>query len=888
MGKIRVYELSKELGVTNKEVINAAKKYGIELKSHASAIEEQIASKIKDKFLANNGSNDQTISTDTKEEVKVFKNETGQEVVERRKGSKVVLRKKKRVAETDDIKEEKIAVEAKENTLETDQEVKKEITEEELKPNDVKSVEEDAAETEINLDSQETDQIEETVATKADEELKEEIIPEKEDKDQETAIEDTLETKEDPDKDTATDDQIAKKETKKKKKAKRVKISKEEVIDEDTMEELRRAFRTKLPSRKKEYVVEDRKFKSKQQDHTKRDKSQQKIRPSVEGVDSQNGKHSAQTISRSISENIEKKPIRIGESVTVSDLAKKMSIKGVDVIKKLMQLGTPATINQLIDNDTAIIIAEEYGYEVEIEKFDEQNFLIDPDEGGELEMVSRPPVVTVMGHVDHGKTTLLDSIRETSVVDAEAGGITQHIGAYRVMVNDRVIVFVDTPGHEAFTSMRARGASITDIVILVVAADDGVMPQTIEAIDHAKAAEVPLIVAINKIDKESAEPEKIKRQLSEHGLISEEWGGDTLFAEVSAKTKKGIDDLLELILLQADVMDLKSVADKRANGVVLEAELDKGRGAVSTMLVTEGTLKVGDIIVSGLNSGKVRALSDENRKNIKDAGPSIPVEVMGLSGVPSAGEKFHVVKDEKIAKEIIEHREEKLRTTTQAPPTKVSLEELFENLEEDETKELFLVIKGDTQGSVEALKDSIDKLSNEKCKVSFVHTGVGGINESDIVLASASNAVVVGFNVRPDANALKIADSEGVSLELHSIIYDVVNRIKNAMEGLLEPIVNEKISGHAEVKETFHISKIGTIAGCMVTDGNIKRDNNIRVLRDSVVIYDGKIESLKRFKDDVKEVQSGYECGIGIANFNDIKVGDTFEIYYFEETKQEL
>ncbi|MGI9535007.1 MAG: translation initiation factor IF-2 [Thermodesulfobacteriota bacterium] len=880
MGKIRVYELSKELGVTNKEVINAAKKYGIELKSHASAIEEQIASKIKDKILKNNGT-EQSVITDTKEEVKVFKNDTGQEVVERRKGSKVVLRKKKRVSDAEEANDDQNIVEAKEDKPEIQESVVKEIKEEELNK---EIVDDTLNKVQDIVDAQETSEIAKPEIPETDEtnikQTAEEVIEDK--------TVDTVKTKEELEKESSTDDQTAKKETKKKKKAKRVKISKEEVIDEDTMEELRRAFRTKLPSRKKEYVVEDRKFKSKQQDHGKRDKSQQKLRPSVEGIDSQNGKHPSHTMNRSVGDIVDKKPIRIGESITVSDLAKKMSIKGVDVIKKLMQLGTPATINQQIDNDTAIIIAGEYGYEVEIEKFEENSLLLDVAEETDTEMLSRPPVVTVMGHVDHGKTTLLDSIRETSVVDAEAGGITQHIGAYRVLVNNRIIVFVDTPGHEAFTSMRARGARITDIVILVVAADDGVMPQTVEAIDHAKAAEVPLIVAINKIDKENSEPEKIKRQLSEHGLISEEWGGDTLFAEVSAKTKKGIDDLLELILLQADVMDLKSVADKRANGVVLEAELDKGRGAVSTMLVTEGTLRVGDIIISGIHSGKVRALSDENSKNIKEAGPSIPVEVMGLSGVPSAGEKFHVVKDEKIAKEIIAHREDKLRTATHVPPPKITLEELFENIEEEETKELFLVIKGDTQGSVEALKESIDKLSNEKCKVNFVHTGVGGINESDIVLASASNAVVVGFNVRPDSNALKIAESEGVSLELHSIIYDIVNRIKNAMEGLLEPIVSEKISGHAEVKETFHISKIGTIAGCMVSDGIIKRDNNIRVLRDSVVIYDGKLESLKRFKDDVKEVQSGYECGISVANFNDIKIGDILELYFFEETKQQL
>ncbi|MGI9533370.1 MAG: translation initiation factor IF-2 [Thermodesulfobacteriota bacterium] len=887
MGKIRVYELSKELGVTNKEVINVAKKYGLELKSHASAIEDHLASKIKENLIKKNGT-DSDVIAESKEEVKVFKNETGQEVVERRKGSKVVLRKKKKVDEPEESKEDKIEVEVKDDTTKVKKDTDKKIDDIEISTNIEANVEVAVNEATDIGKTQETPEIEKTPELEADSETDTETDTEREQNDTDVDITEKVETKDKIGKEIPSDDQVATKETKKKKKAKRVKISKEEVIDEDTMEELRRAFRTKLPSRKKEYVVEDRKFKSKQQDHGRRDRSQQRFRPPESRKDSQNGKQSSATINNLANESIEKKPVKIGESVTVSELAKKMSIKGVDVIRKLMQLGTPATINQVIDNETATIIAEEYGYKVEIEKYEEDDFLIDLSEDSDGILVSRPPVVTVMGHVDHGKTTLLDSIRETSVVDAEAGGITQHIGAYKVNVKDRTIVFVDTPGHEAFTSMRARGASITDIVIILVAADDGVMPQTIEAIDHAKAAEVPLIVAINKIDKENSEPEKVKRQLSEHGLIPEEWGGDTLFAEVSAKSKKGIDELLELILLQADLMELKVVADKRANGVVLEAELDKGRGALSTILVTEGTLRVGDIIVSGVNSGKVRALADENGKNIQFAGPSIPVEVMGLSEVPSAGEKFYVVNDEKTAKEIISHREDKLRVKTQVPPSKISLEELFENLEKEEIKELFLLIKADTQGSVEALTESIEKLSNEKCKVNFVHTGVGGINESDIVLASASNAVVVGFNVRPDVNALKVAESEGVSLELHSIIYDVVNRIKNAMEGLLEPIINEKISGHAEVKETFHISKIGTIAGCMVLDGIIQRDNNIRVMRDSVVVYDGKLESLKRFKDDVKEVQSGYECGLSISNFNDIKVGDVLELYYFEETKQEL
>jgi translation initiation factor IF-2 len=495
-----------------------------------------------------------------------------------------------------------------------------------------------------------------------------------------------------------------------------------------------------------------------------------------------------------------------------------------------------------------------------------------------------------MGHVDHGKRTLLDTIRKANVVEGEAGGITQHIGAYSVDLDGRKVAFVDTPGHEAFTAMRARGAKVTDVVILVVAADDGVMPQTVEAVNHARAAEVPIIVAINKIDKENADKDKIKRELSEIGLLSEEWGGDTLFAEVSAKQAIGIKELLELVLLQADLLELKSDPEKRANGFVIEAVLDKGRGPVATVIVSEGTLKVSDFVVAGTTYGKVRALLDDKGNRIKEAGPSVPAEIMGLSGVPEAGERFYVVKDEKAAKEVVGHREMKQRETAAAKERKptISLENLFETLEEEEIKELPLIIKADTRGSVEAVRESIDKLSTDKCKVKIVHTGVGGINETDIILATASKAIIVGFNVRPDAKALGTAEREGVSLELHTIIYNLIDRVKNAMEGLLDPIIKEKIAGHAEVRETFHISKIGTIAGCMVTDGKVTRDSNVRVIRDAVSVFEGKLSSLRRFKDDAKEVNTGYECGIGVERFNDIKVGDTLEFFVFEEFKQEL
>jgi translation initiation factor IF-2 len=474
------------------------------------------------------------------------------------------------------------------------------------------------------------------------------------------------------------------------------------------------------------------------------------------------------------------------------------------------------------------------------------------------------------------------------VAEKEAGGITQHIGAYSVEVDGRKVVFVDTPGHEAFTAMRARGAQVTDTVILVVAADDGVMPQTMEAINHARAAGVPIVVAINKIDKPEASPDKVKRQLSEIGLVPEEWGGDTLVAEVSAKRNIAIKDLLELLLLQADILELRANPYKRASGVVIEAELDKGRGPVATVIVKEGTLKIGDYMVAGTTYGRVRALIDDKGNRLDEAGPSMPVQILGLSGVTNAGQLFYVIKDERTAKEIVSHREGKERERVAAKERKLSLESLYDSLKEGEVKELPLVIKADTQGSAEAVKEAITGLSTDKCRVKVIHVGVGAVNETDVVLASASNAVIVGFNVRPDSKALDAAERERVSLELHTVIYDAVDRIRNAMEGLLEPVITERVVGHAEVRNTFHISKVGTIAGCYVTDGKVVRGHNVRVLRDGVIAFEGKLASLKRFKDDVKEVQSGYECGIGVEAFNDIKVGDILEVYTFDEVKQKL
>ncbi len=894
MEKIRVYELSKELGVSSKKVLDVAKELDIEARSHVSTLSKDQVSKIKEKVLGMLGASSKSSKvsepkSESKEEVKVFTSETGQEVVERRIGDRVIIRRKRKKKE-----EPKEVESSSEDIL---------ISKTETQKEEVKEKESFSEEVELPAGERVTtssSQIEEEVSggeesrveavEKGKEIVTEEItLPLKED---EEKLESVKVSKSDIGKkklrgeDKEWEEEIEKKEPKKaKKKRAASKPKKEEIIDTEVLEELRKVFRTKLPGRKREYVFKERKIKSRHD--LKKEKAAQVAKSS--GEKQQITTTTSVEAERKVAPSA-KKVIKISEdAITVGELAKKMQVKASELIKKLMLMGIKATINQVLDEETVILVADEFGYEVKVEKFEEEALISEGQDTSEEELLPRPPVVTVMGHVDHGKTTLLDTIRKTNVVSNEAGGITQHIGAYKVSVDGRTIVFIDTPGHEAFTSMRARGAEVTDIVILVVAADDGVMPQTVEAINHAKAAGVPIIVAINKIDKPEANPEAIKRQLSEYGLIPEEWGGDTLFAEISAKANKGIDQLLDLVLLQADVMELKAPVNKRASGVVIEAKLDKGKGPLCTVLVKEGTLKVGDHVVAGTHYGRVRALIDDQGNRIKEAGPSIPVEIMGLSGVPEAGENFYVVKNERIAREIVEHREEvSKKKRSRGSEQKVSLEELYESLGSKETKELNLIIKADAQGTVEALKKSLNELSTEKCKINIIHTGVGAISETDISLASASDAIVVGFNVRPDAKAKKLAEQEGVSVELHNVIYDVVSRIRNAMEGLLEPILKEKVIGHVEVRKTFKISKAGTVAGGFVTDGKVVRDANVKVVRDGVVVYDGKISSLKRFKDDVKEVQSGYECGISVSNFNDIKVGDVLEVYVIEEIKQQL
>ncbi len=581
------------------------------------------------------------------------------------------------------------------------------------------------------------------------------------------------------------------------------------------------------------------------------------------------------------------KLLRLGEAVTVKELGEKMNARPAEVIRALMKLGVMATINAVIDLDKATALAQSFGYSVEAAVADSGEGFID-DEDSEENLRPRAPVVTVMGHVDHGKTSLLDAIRATNVTQSEAGGITQHIGAYAVSTTRGKVVFLDTPGHEAFTAMRARGAQATDIVVLVVAADDGVMPQTVEAITHARAANVPIVVAINKVDLPNANPDRIKQQLSDQGLVPEQWGGETIFVEVSAKRKQNIDALLEMLLLQAEILELHANPSRRGQGVVIEAELDKTRGPVATVLVQNGTVRIGDAFVVGMHYGRIRALLNDHGEKILEAGPATPVEVIGVSGVPLAGDRFQVVADEKKARQIATLRQQRRREEHIQRTSRVTLEDLYRQIKEGEVKELNVLIKADVQGSAQAVRDTLEKQSTSEVRVRVIQGAVGGITESDVMLASASNAIIIGFNVRPTPKASELAEREGVDVRMYTIIYDLIGDVRAALEGLLEPEVAEHITGRAEVRETYHIPRIGVVAGCYVTEGTVTRNAECRLLRDDVVVYQGRIASLRRFKEDVHEVNSGYECGIGLERFADIKRGDIIEPFVREQVAKKL
>ncbi|MEH7452813.1 translation initiation factor IF-2 [Gottfriedia acidiceleris] len=638
-----------------------------------------------------------------------------------------------------------------------------------------------------------------------------------------------------------------------------------------------------------DYQIEDTKEKSKKNSNKKKKTDSQKQSSQIEDRQTTGIKKGNQNMNHknNSTENTSNKIIFSG-SLKVSELAKKLGKEPSELIKKLFMLGIMATINQDLDKDTIELLASDYGIEVEeeviVDENDFESFIDESDDEANLQ--ERPPVVTIMGHVDHGKTTLLDYIRKSKVTAGEAGGITQHIGAYQVEIEGKKITFLDTPGHAAFTTMRARGAQVTDITIIVVAADDGVMPQTVEAINHAKAAEVPIIIAVNKMDKESANPDRVMQELTEHGIVSEAWGGDTIFVPISALNGNGVDQLLEMILLVSEVEEYKANPTRKALGTVIEAELDKGKGAVATLLVQNGTLKVGDPIVVGTSFGRVRAMVNDLGRRIKEASPSMPVEITGLNEVPQAGDRFMVFADEKRARQVGEARASQAVLQQRSESSKLSLEDLFAQIQEGNVKEINLIVKADVQGSVEAMAASLQKIEVEGVKVKIIHTGAGAITESDVILASASNAIIIGFNVRPDVNAKRTADLENVDIRLHRIIYKAIEEIESAMKGMLDPEFEEKVIGQAEVRQVFKVSKVGTIAGCYVTDGKITRDSGVRLIRDGIVVFEGQLDTLKRFKDDVKEVATNYECGITIEKYNDIKEGDVIEAYVMEEIKR--
>lgn len=652
------------------------------------------------------------------------------------------------------------------------------------------------------------------------------------------------------------------------------------MLEDEVVNKLDNEYNTEAekPSVADEFEVEEKVVRSKKNSNKKKKKGK--------GTEDKRQDNFAGRQQTQIVETPDK--ITFSGSLTVGELAKKLSKEPSEIIKKLFMLGIMATINQDLDKDTIELIATDYGIEVEeevvVSETEFETFIDEQDD--EENLKERPAVVTIMGHVDHGKTTLLDSIRNSKVTAGEAGGITQHIGAYQVEVNDKKITFLDTPGHAAFTTMRARGAQVTDITILVVAADDGVMPQTVEAISHAKAAGVPIIVAVNKMDKPAANPDRVMQELTEYELVPEAWGGDTIFVPISAIQGEGIDNLLEMILLVSEVEEYKANPNRYATGTVIEAQLDKGKGTIATLLVQNGTLRVGDPIVVGTSFGRVRAMVSDIGRRVKVAGPSTPVEITGLNEVPQAGDRFMAFADEKKARQIGESRAQEALVAQRGEKSKLSLEDLFQQIQEGDVKEINLIVKADVQGSVEAMAASLRKIDVEGVKVKIIHTGVGAITESDIILASASNAIVIGFNVRPDVNAKRTAELENVDVRLHRIIYKVIEEIESAMQGMLDPEFEEKVIGQAEVRQTFKVTKVGTIAGCYVIDGKITRDSGVRIIRDGVVIFEGQLDTLKRFKDDVKEVAQNYECGITIERYNDLKEGDIIEAYVMEEVKR--
>jgi len=832
MSRIRVYELAKDLGIDNKDLIARLEKLGIAVKAHSSSLEESDVERVRKEFALGEKNT----------------------IVEKRVKKTVIRRRaiRQEVPKTEETSDELQPEAIPEEAIKETKEELAEIPEKKI-PVEKSIPEEKTIRKEIPVEEKGKEKKKEKGAKPETKPQKAKIIRKA--------------VKEEPKKIPPEKEKSPEPEPPKDKFAHRAKKPVKVVVDKEWQS--------------KKTFVKQQQF-DKKRKRTKRKRGAEEFRNwKEEKTITSEIKATEITTPKAI-----KRRIKIEEAIKIGDLAKKMGIKAGELISKLVSLDMMVTINQSIDVDAATLVAGEFGYQVESVGTEYEDIMY-REKSLSKNLKPRAPVVTIMGHVDHGKTSLLDVIRQTNVIDGESGGITQAIGAYHVRINEKDIVFLDTPGHEAFTAMRARGAQVTDIVVLVVAADDGVMDQTIEAINHSRAAGVPIIIAVNKIDKANADPDRIKQQLAEFDLVPEAWGGDTIYAEVSAKQKKGIEELMELILLQADIMELKADPDRLAQGVVVEARLDKGRGPVATVIVQEGTLKEGDAIVSRMEYGRVRAMVNDKGRREKEAGPSMPVEVVGFSSVPHAGMDFVCVEDDKKARSIGEHWLRKEREKELSKTSKITLEQLYERIKEG-TKELNVVVKADVQGSVEALSEALFKLSTDDIKLNLVHGSAGAITETDIMLASASDAIVIGFKVRPDARVSEIIEKEGVDVKLYDVIYDAISDVRNAMEGLLEPIYEEVVQGRAEVLQVFKVSKIGTIAGSRVTDGKLTRNARLRLLRDGVVIHDGSFLSLKRFKDDAKEVLSGFECGIGIENFNDIKEGDIIEAYTKEEIARKL
>lgn len=843
MSNIRIYELARELNMPNKTLLEKLKEMDIPVTSHMSAVDTEAVTRIKDNLMG-----------------------TKPQDLEVTRIKPTVIRRRRRT-----LKEE---VATEEPDAEPEAPIEKEVTPVEPKK-PVRASDEEA----IEPKTEEPPALKIIKPEKAKKVKKKKETPAK-----------IIKLPVSPEPKVSEVKEIQAKKPSKKREQTAVSIKKKPVVLSPPAEQVEAKKKTK---KRAEEPVKDKKFFKKKISFRRKEvvegaalysqrQRTRKTRKGAKGKIATPAQKPQITVPKAI-----KRKFKIDETIILSDLARRMGIKAAELIKQLLSLGVMATVNQTVDFDTAALVAAEFDYEVEKASFEEE-LLIKTEEDDPSKLVLRPPVVTIMGHVDHGKTSLLDVIRKSRVTDSEAGGITQHIGAYFVSTKKGQIVFLDTPGHEAFTAMRARGANVTDLVVLVVAADDGVMPQTIEAINHSKAAEVPIIVAINKIDKPNADPERVRRELSEAGLMAEDWGGDTIFLEVSAKENQGVDDLLEMILLQAELLELKANPEKLARGHVIEAKLDAGRGPVATVLIKDGTLHSGESVVCGIHHGKVRAILNEMSIQIEKAGPSIPAKILGLSGVPMAGDELIALPFDKSAKQVSIFRSQRQRSKNLSRTSRLSLEKLHEKMLEGEIKDLNLIIKADVQGSIEALSDSITKLGNEEVKINVIHSATGGIVESDVFLAAGSNAIIIGFNVRPGLKVIDLANEENVDIRFYDVIYNVIKEIKDAIVGMMASTFEERNLGMAEIREVFHIPKAGAIAGCYVTDGKIERGQRARVVRDGVVSYDGKISSLRRFKDDAKEVQTGYECGIGVENYHDFKIGDTIECYYLEEIKPKL